>query len=1435
MKIGSKVPPMNPKAASLVRAYKFGGPPEDAVSDKRWAKLCQRPIGDFVAGHGLPRSEDPMPQSGLQTKLQNSKEVSAFNSVVSKRVNVTWGREYENATVAQQNSALELSIIRAILNREGVLEKFRASLRKFNDRKRCRKNPSLLINEHLPKIRKATVQVCQLILEWKQGFIETKTFLFEGENYVIKIPHSLRFVDKIACVRKYLGFALTRNPLGLSETRLQQSEAKKLRAAARAVAAKRRQEQLEFEKKVPLWKRRKTPEEMRKENEMERKRLATIDALAVHELTPEELRLRIIRHAKREEKEKAEEARLKAEAVQEAGASIGKEVDLIEGNIPSPIMRRKKVNIDSHEKERLSEELSEILIVDEELISGKIEDPDRRFCFWCSDDVNLMFCSKCRRRVCKTCIVVNFGGKYYETAKTKSSWRCWICDKAKEKEDREREKLRRIAIQEKMIKREDDIRRIRLMTMERMDPPKEKLQLKTQLEVRGKKKNEKGEEKIQEKNNLNSKSKKKKKKKAKNGRRSHRPEPPLSSTLKNNKGKRSQGQLGGLGAPLRSALKKSKKKKSRTRPDLTPLRSALEKEIASLTKEYERLRIAVADARITRTIQSNESITMKQKEKEREILRSLSHDLRDVLSKIQDARERLVQLIQKDKDIDKRIEMNQMEAQFMKVSKKRNALKRRQRIRKERKEKEIKEVEDKSFAVSHRTQYTFSSTKEGKTTALDLFDDENEEYTTYDENIIDDIETMSRVSRQLSQHGWEMIEIQRCIDEVENHENEDYKEEEEAENIELWRSIETKDIYDDEIEVLNHKHFGNREEAMKEFHQIHKYEYRLLELFTNYNAMEIKNISKYLKAYKGREKALFSSLQKKYVKASKPTQSARPPSPSPSKDIHRQFIRSLQIAVKRCDSFLAAIEKQLRHFRLNNVRVSSSNKELKAIWIGLHYILKDIRPFVEDVATVIANTTTFSTITEDNMDKDFRDHLLTHQKNDWEKFLLSAMPFVEEAEKLLEKSKISQHLIDEERKAFLIARDTPIEVATSRAASVSRAASRSATASATKAVALTMTNREELFLKSRIHDDKIEREKKKLKIEQAKAREEERLKREELKKMQEEERMRKHKLKKERAQRALQKHLNEKRRLASLRGPLPNLVYVPKPVEKIIPKQIGKTGAVNVSTVKKKKELDATKLFVVNDPTTSTPQSKIGKMVLPQLSKEQINAAVVPTLIDPTAIAKTSRKKIQSKTKSKNEISTAQKSVSNILSEAEQMKMGEELKEMLSMNNSHKNESESEWLERRRLTDDDLRQALLKSGINLSDWNKSDGIDAKESIEKKIERDLNSAEIAFVNGLVLSGISVNLLSKDQIEMMLSTVSTNKKDDDSSRSRIMMEEEDDNSNKSNSARDLLEKKKQKEKLRKEREKREIWRKDNVEKSIKVGERSEMVLIQGENDA
>ncbi len=104
--------------------------------------------------------------------------------------------------------ATELEVLKTILLREGYLKRLQHAARRRGGTTALRAD----VIDILDLIRTSTVEVVEAIAKWRRTLIKPYPFVWNGINYLLKIPSDLDMLNKVPEVSAWLGFSLARNP-----------------------------------------------------------------------------------------------------------------------------------------------------------------------------------------------------------------------------------------------------------------------------------------------------------------------------------------------------------------------------------------------------------------------------------------------------------------------------------------------------------------------------------------------------------------------------------------------------------------------------------------------------------------------------------------------------------------------------------------------------------------------------------------------------------------------------------------------------------------------------------------------------------------------------------------------------------------------------------------------------------------------------------------------------------------------------------------------------------------------------------------------------------------------------------------------------------------------------------------------------------------------
>jgi len=109
------------------------------------------------------------------------------------------------STIAEGKA--ELDVLKAILNREGYINRVTRSARSVNKKFKPE------IADILDFVRAATLDVIESVVRWREAKRDhDAAFMWNQVNYLLKMPSDLDFLSKYLAIERHVGFGLVRNP-----------------------------------------------------------------------------------------------------------------------------------------------------------------------------------------------------------------------------------------------------------------------------------------------------------------------------------------------------------------------------------------------------------------------------------------------------------------------------------------------------------------------------------------------------------------------------------------------------------------------------------------------------------------------------------------------------------------------------------------------------------------------------------------------------------------------------------------------------------------------------------------------------------------------------------------------------------------------------------------------------------------------------------------------------------------------------------------------------------------------------------------------------------------------------------------------------------------------------------------------------------------------
>eukprot|EP01032_Pedospumella_encystans_P016914 gene16914-19277_t len=125
------------------------------------------------------------------------------NSSIGK-AGITESSEEKSGT---KDGLAELEVLKAILNREGYLNRLKAVARTVGKKFKPE------VADVLDFVRATTLDVIDMIVRWREVKGDhDAAFMWNGINYVLKMPSDLDYLAEYLAIKRWVGFSLIRNP-----------------------------------------------------------------------------------------------------------------------------------------------------------------------------------------------------------------------------------------------------------------------------------------------------------------------------------------------------------------------------------------------------------------------------------------------------------------------------------------------------------------------------------------------------------------------------------------------------------------------------------------------------------------------------------------------------------------------------------------------------------------------------------------------------------------------------------------------------------------------------------------------------------------------------------------------------------------------------------------------------------------------------------------------------------------------------------------------------------------------------------------------------------------------------------------------------------------------------------------------------------------------
>lgn len=173
---------------------------------------------------GHPTVPDPSQNVSFATTMRNMERALPANpymfpntvvhSVSFDGAGSTFANKHEagETALSRVESGPEVDLVKAILNREGYLNKLAACVKTVNKKFKPE------VAELLDLVRAASMDVIERLLEWREVKKDhDAAFMWNGMNYLLKMPSDLDYLSSYRAINKYLGFPIKRNPFAIPE------------------------------------------------------------------------------------------------------------------------------------------------------------------------------------------------------------------------------------------------------------------------------------------------------------------------------------------------------------------------------------------------------------------------------------------------------------------------------------------------------------------------------------------------------------------------------------------------------------------------------------------------------------------------------------------------------------------------------------------------------------------------------------------------------------------------------------------------------------------------------------------------------------------------------------------------------------------------------------------------------------------------------------------------------------------------------------------------------------------------------------------------------------------------------------------------------------------------------------------------------------------
>lgn len=167
--------------------------------------VLSRSAPDLQFRHSLSSSSSGPPPS---TGYQGGGGGSVLNTSTK-----SGGITFQRANASSSDPVTEMEVLKNIILREGYLEKLRVIVHQEKQRTLLRHE----VIDLLDLLRVSTVECIEAIVKWRRTLLKPYPFIWNGVNYLLKIPSDMDFLSTPAkggtnLLTEWLGFELRRNP-----------------------------------------------------------------------------------------------------------------------------------------------------------------------------------------------------------------------------------------------------------------------------------------------------------------------------------------------------------------------------------------------------------------------------------------------------------------------------------------------------------------------------------------------------------------------------------------------------------------------------------------------------------------------------------------------------------------------------------------------------------------------------------------------------------------------------------------------------------------------------------------------------------------------------------------------------------------------------------------------------------------------------------------------------------------------------------------------------------------------------------------------------------------------------------------------------------------------------------------------------------------------